>query len=124
MLKKWWIYHIKNFEFQNWESKDKFAIILSSNDTFIDILFTLTTSLVEKYKEKLSWEDFYIISAWNYCFHKDTMIIVTRIEKFTIERFEKLSYEYKDILNDNDLSIIKEKILNHKKVPKYYKRYI
>ena len=124
MLKKWWIYFIRDFKFQNWDSKDKFAIILSSNDTFIDILFTLTTSLVDKYKNILKNEDFYIIEAGKYCFKKDTMIVITRIEKFTLERFQKLSCEYKDILDDDDLNIVRNKVYNHPKVPKFYKKYI
>lgn len=124
MLKKGGIYHIKDFKFENGESKNKYAIILSSNDTFIDILFTLTTSLVEKYKQKLPQDDFYIIPAGKYCFSKETMIIVTRIEKFTLERFIRLSYEYKDILDEWDFKILKEKILLHEKVLPYYKKYI
>ncbi|MDD2487489.1 MAG: hypothetical protein PHS92_03900 [Candidatus Gracilibacteria bacterium] len=118
------IYHIKDFNFEDGSSKNKYAIILSKTDCFLDILFTLTTSLVDKNSSKLKETDYVIIRSGTGCFKLDTMILINKIRRFQRDEFLKLDIEYKCELDPDYLIEIKRKIISSANVKDFIKKFI
>lgn len=124
-MRKWDIVNIKDYCFLNTgEIKDKFFIVLSDSEKYLDIIFVFTTSLVKKYDYISDTQKVFIPQWIISCFQKDTLIVVSNIHREDRTKFASYSCDIKEKIPDNILSEILEKIRIHPTIKPYIKKMI
>ena len=123
-IKLWNIFYIPDFYFENTgETRNKYCLILSNNNNYLYILFSFTTSKIDKYTKILDVNDYIIIPAGILCFTTDTMIRIDNqnIQKTTEDDFIRLTTNWQWVLSERYLNELLEKLENSEKVSKIFK---
>ncbi len=117
------IVRVKQYYFENTgEVRDKYFIILSDTNKYLDIVFVFTTSKLEEY-ESLSEDEKVCIPLWRIqCLSKKTLVVIKnthRVERSMIESYKRVNFWTipEDILNEITL-----KVQKHPEIKPYIKK--
>ena len=117
------IIFIRDYRFHStWETRDKFFIVLSDTEKYLDVIFVFTTSKTDKYSP-LPEESKVIIPLGTFeFFPKETIVVVHNIHQVDRKEFESYAQENKGIIPAHLLSQIIEKVKKSTLVKPYIKR--
>ncbi|MBP9812740.1 hypothetical protein KBC86_05120 [Candidatus Gracilibacteria bacterium] len=119
------IIRVEKYHFHNTgEIRDKYLIVLSDEDKYLDVVFVFTTSKVSEYSHVPNTEKVHIPIGAITCLTEETIIIVDNIHRLERHVLDQYNSENFGMITESIFEEIIYKIQNHARIKPYIKKMI